>query len=215
LGEAIKRALDENILIFCAAGDAGNFSDEEYPYEFDRGRIIRIGAATDDGRPWERSGNADNLDFIFPGCAVVSRNARLEVAVPSNFEEKTGSSVATALAAGMAALILCCVRLAAILMENDAQERPSAGAPVQAAALTSIKDYANMVAIFKSIGVDQNLHKFIEVWNRFEAPTESLRLSRANASEVVVNLAVGLLSSRRYVKQQDMGSYHRLDDPSA
>lgn len=106
LGEAIKKALENGILIFCAAGDAGNFSDEEYPYEFDRSRIIRIGAATDDGRPWERSGVTHNLDFIFPGCAVVSRNARLEGAVPGDFQEKKGSSVATALAAGLAASIL-------------------------------------------------------------------------------------------------------------
>ncbi|KAI1747317.1 hypothetical protein F4782DRAFT_444103 [Xylaria castorea] len=76
LGDAIKLALDKGILVFCAAGDAGNFSDEEYPYEFDRNRIIRVGAATEDGRPWDKSGDPQKLDFVFPGYSIVSRNAR-------------------------------------------------------------------------------------------------------------------------------------------
>lgn len=54
-----------------------------------------------------------------------------------------------------------------------------------------------MRAVFKSIGVDRDLHKFIEVWDRFEGPTESLRSTPANASEVIVNLALVLLSGRK------------------
>jgi hypothetical protein len=95
-------------------------------------------------------------------------------------------------------LIMYCVRLAAILTENETQTRPAAGAAVQAAQLTSIKDHTNMKAIFKSIGMDQNLHKFIEVWDRFERPTESLRSTGADPSEVLVNLAVVLVSGRKH-----------------
>ncbi|KAI1124133.1 hypothetical protein F5Y10DRAFT_280401 [Nemania abortiva] len=194
LGHAIKRALDAGILVFCAASDAGNFSDEEYPYDFDRNRIIRIGAATDDGRPWERSGDTKALSFIFPGCSVVSRNARLESAVPSHFRENTGSSVATALAAGLAALILHCVRLAAILNENDGQT----AAPLEADNRRSLKDYRNMKAVFENIGVDREIHKFIEVWNRFEGPAEDLRLKKEQSSETIVKLALAFVSSKKH-----------------
>lgn len=198
LGNAIKKALDRGIVVFCAAGDAGIFTDEEYPYEFDRSRIIRIGAATDDGRPWERSGDTHSLDFIFPGCSVVSRNARLEGALPNDFHEKTGSSVATALAAGLAALILYCVRLAAILTENEDRSAAGAMSAVQLSHLDKIKDYRNMKAVFQSIGVDRELHKFIEVWDRFESPAESLRSAPSTASEIIKQLAVVLVSGVKY-----------------
>ncbi|KAI0099322.1 hypothetical protein GGR51DRAFT_396279 [Nemania sp. FL0031] len=194
LGDAIKRALDAGTLVFCAAGDAGNFSDEEYPYDFDRNRIIRIGAATDDGRPWERSGDTKTLSFIFPGCSVVSRNVRLESAVPSHFRENTGSSVATALAAGLAALVLHCVRLAAILKENEGQT----AAPLETDSLRSIKDYRNIKAIFENIGLDHEIHKFIEVWNRFEGPAEDLRSKKEPASHIIIKLAVAFVSSKKH-----------------
>lgn len=197
LGDAIKLALDKGILIFCAAGDAGNFSDEEYPYEFDRNRIIRIGTATDDGRPWGRSGDPHNLDFIFPGYDVVSRNTRPDENFPTGFRENTGSSVATALAAGLAALVLHCVRLAAILKEDDTKTGASdAEGLVEASQLKALKDYRNMKALFEKIGVDREKHKFIEVWNRFEGPAEALRSGQGKVSKVVMELAVKFVSSK-------------------
>ncbi|UKZ48603.1 hypothetical protein TrVGV298_002829 [Trichoderma virens] len=68
-------------------------------------QIFRIGAATADGRVWGMAGDLANMDFILPGHnvfdAVGSYNGLLE-----NFKPRTGSSVATALAAGQAALIM-------------------------------------------------------------------------------------------------------------
>ncbi|KAK4205446.1 putative peptidase [Triangularia verruculosa] len=206
LGDAMKRALDAGILIFCAAGDAGNFSDEEYPYEFDRSRIIRIGAATDDGRPWERSGDTHSLNFIFPGCSVVSRHSSSNSPIPNHFQENTGSSVATALAAGLAALVLHCVRLAAIMSEN-AKERVNGNGvggegvvagPVEAARLNNLKDYRNMKLVFQKIGVDREIGKFVEVWEYFEGPTDALRSGgAAKAWETVTSLAVRFVSSMK------------------
>ncbi|KAK0662083.1 putative peptidase [Cercophora samala] len=211
LGDAIKRALDAGILVFCAAGDAGNFSDEEYPYEFDRSRIIRIGAATDDGRPWERSGDTHSLNFIFPGCSVVSRHGTSNSAIPSHFQENTGSSVATALAAGLAALVLHVVRLAAMFGEREREMvkggggtavngvgSGAAGAVVEAGRLATLKDYRNMKLVFQKIGVDREIGKFIEVWEYFEGPTEGLRVGGAGkAWEVVTGLAVRFVSSMK------------------
>ncbi|KAI0549771.1 hypothetical protein F4679DRAFT_595566 [Xylaria curta] len=198
LGDAIKLALDKGILIFCAAGDAGNFSDEEYPYDFDRNRIIRIGAATEDGRPWDRSGDPHKLDFVFPGYSIASRNARSDDDFPAEFQENTGSSVATALAAGLAALVLHCVRLAAILKENDTQTGSSdAEGLVKASQLKDLKDYRNMKAVFEKIGVDREKYKFIEVWKCFEVPAEIMKSREiGKVPKVLMELAVKFVSSK-------------------
>lgn len=103
LREAIKLALDAGILLFCAAADTGAVTEVEYPWSYDQRRIFRIGAATADGRMWGPTGSPQNINFIVPGHRVVSRNPHREGALPADFKEQTGSSIATALAAGLAA----------------------------------------------------------------------------------------------------------------
>ncbi|UKZ75141.1 hypothetical protein TrVFT333_002814 [Trichoderma virens FT-333] len=125
-------------------------------------QIFRIGAATADGRVWGMAGDLANMDFILPGHnvfdAVGSYNGLLE-----NFKPRTGSSVATALAAGQAALIMHCVRLAAIHSTKNVRTKLA------------------MKAALKRIGTsDEEQHKFIEVWNRFDSATEKLRGASMN-----------------------------------
>jgi hypothetical protein len=105
--------------------------------------------------------------------------------------------VATALAAGLAALVLHCVGLAAIFKENDAiTGSTDAEGLVEASQLSSLRDYRNMKTVFEKIGVDRDKHKFIEVWNRFEGPAETLRSDPGKASKVIMELAIRLVSSK-------------------
>nr|RBR01851.1 hypothetical protein FVER53263_11217 [Fusarium verticillioides] len=191
--QAIKDALDAGILLFCAAADTGAITEVEYPWSFDRQRIFRIGAATADGRVWGPTGNPQNLSFILPGHKVVSRNPHREGALPDDFEERTGSSVATALAAGLAALILHCVNLAVI----HGKEHPSTTA-VSAEDLERLANHDDMYNVLRGIGLDEGQQRFIEVWRRFDRPAKELKepmSDKMDALGIVARLARDLVPS--------------------
>ncbi|KAG5766076.1 hypothetical protein H9Q72_005869 [Fusarium xylarioides] len=191
--QAIKDALDAGILLFCAAADTGAITEVEYPWSFDRQRIFRIGAATADGRVWGPTGNPQNLSFILPGHKVVSRNPHREGALPDDFEERTGSSVATALAAGLAALILHCVNLAVV----HGKEHPSTTA-VSAEDLERLANHDDMYNVLRGIGLDEGQQRFIEVWRRFDRPAKELKepmSDKMDALGIVARLARDLVPS--------------------
>jgi hypothetical protein len=182
LREAVRAALDARVLILCAAADTGALSGVEYPWSCDRGRILRVGAATADGRVWGPTGDPQAVSFVVPGHRVVARGApgRASAAaaaavaiaransgvrrrsvtgdadaededgggggLPAGFEERTGSSVATALAAGLAALVLHCVRLAAIQAEADGASSSSSAVARPAAAAAHAVHFATTPA---------------------------------------------------------------------
>lgn len=175
LGEAIKLALDAGILLFCAAADTGAITEVEFPWSYDQRRIFRIGAATADGRIWGPAGSPEKIDFILPGHNVVLRNPHPEGTLPSDFKELTGSSIATALAAGLAALILHCVRLGAIYSEMEMQQNISSAMAVTAADFQRFKNPHNMNGVLKAIGLDEGQQRFIQVWKRFDRPTQNLK----------------------------------------
>ncbi|KAK6330871.1 hypothetical protein TWF718_003068 [Orbilia javanica] len=106
--EDLVSALDEagksNILMFGAASDQGSASKICYPAESDK--CIPIGAATETGEicPWVHQGQAK---YTCPGYKVPFK--RGDGTQPSYHN---GSSVATAIASGLAGLILYCDRLA-------------------------------------------------------------------------------------------------------
>lgn len=181
LREAIKLALDARILLFCAAGDTGAMTEVEYPWSYDTRRIFRIGAAMVDGRILGSVGSPGNVNFILPGHKVQSRNPYREGALPDDFEQRTGSSIATALAAGLAVLILHCVRLGAIHTELEERRNIPSSTAVKAAEFLKLKDHDNMISVLKAIGLDEGQQKFIEVWRRFDAPTQALKAPSINA----------------------------------
>lgn len=191
--QAIKDALDAGILLFCAAADTGAIAEVEYPWSFDQRRIFRIGAATADGRVWGPTGNPQSLSFILPGHKVVSRNPHREGALPDDFEERTGSSVATALAAGLAALILHCVNLAVV----HGKEHPSTTA-VSAEDLERLANHDDMYNVLRGIGLDEGQQRFIEVWRRFDRPAKELKepmSDKMDALGIVARLARDLVPS--------------------
>ncbi|KAF2729240.1 hypothetical protein EJ04DRAFT_556217 [Polyplosphaeria fusca] len=109
LQKAIEDAIGAGILLFCASDDQGNSRPEDsetYPARINPLRIFRVGAATRSGMQaeWVRG-----VDYILPG--------ERDQLIPffgeqlSSHEPRTASSLATALASGLAALMLYCAML--------------------------------------------------------------------------------------------------------
>ncbi|KAJ5637415.1 hypothetical protein N7490_007294 [Penicillium lividum] len=107
---AIERAAKAKILMFCAASDKGKGKDINYPHNCSPNDTIRVGAVKASGQVWEWVPEPEKLDIGLPGHDVLMKH---DLPQGSDFklESHTGSSVATALAAGLAALILECVKL--------------------------------------------------------------------------------------------------------
>ncbi|KAI5864682.1 peptidase S8/S53 domain-containing protein [Durotheca rogersii] len=115
---AAELAHEKGALIFCAVPDEGSMTDKEFSKYYPVGcaglaaRIFKIGAATANNERHEWVGKESQLDFLLPGHEVTERGE--DTVDPDGDIPKTGSSIATALAAGLAALVIYCVRLAAI-----------------------------------------------------------------------------------------------------
>ena len=108
-----KKKGKESIL-FCSASDHGqsNGRNTHYPFNCDGiPKMFRIGAANADGTRY--SWTSDQVDFILPGADVRMR-ANDRAGFNQDTVPKTGSSVATALAAGLAALVIQIVKQGAI-----------------------------------------------------------------------------------------------------
>ncbi|KAM6513565.1 hypothetical protein FALCPG4_015958 [Fusarium falciforme] len=143
-------------------------------------------------------GSPRDLSFIVPSHKVISQNPHREGALPDDFEERTGSSVATALAAGLAALILHCVRLGAIHTEREALCGVRSPTAVSDADVESLKKHYNMHGVLRAIGLDEGQQRFIEVWRRFDGPAQELKSPGINSSaeslDIVAKLARDLVS---------------------
>lgn len=111
LDSAIQAAANDNILMFCAVQDGAHYeADEIYPSQSDTTKLMTVGSADETG---ERSAfvKKDSANYLFPG----------EISLPSILDEKDqGSSVATAVAAGMAAMILWCAEYHSLWTKQSA-----------------------------------------------------------------------------------------------
>jgi hypothetical protein len=137
--KAIKAASDKGIIMFCAFSDQGNVhKDNCFPSAFDS--TLTIGAATALGSPctWV---NTENVAFLLPGEHItIDRNAEESV------KPESGSSIATALAAGLASLLLYIAQLV------DAQLYPELRKPEK------------MKKAFERLGVKD---KYVQVYEKF------------------------------------------------
>ncbi|KAK4458238.1 intracellular serine protease [Cladorrhinum samala] len=175
LEKAIQEADKANILMFCSASDQGAKTSDTYPSKATQ-RIFTIGAAGPSGETVSFVGNPEKVDFTFPGDRVevmdggTSRPVSSSAAGEDSMIRKpvSGSSVATALAAGFAALVLYCVqiRLLRVQSEKDkAQVRRN---------FSALKSYEQMKKAFqKTIGTSpESKYKFIMVWDLFGKAVE-------------------------------------------
>lgn len=102
LRKALKRAIDNKILLFGAASDRGNnISSHEEVLPGRAPGVFFIGAADNLGRPNEHV--EPDCNFLLPGG--------------DGTKEYQGSSFSTALAAGLAALILHCAEVSGFCLK--------------------------------------------------------------------------------------------------
>ncbi|KAK1598848.1 peptidase S8/S53 domain-containing protein [Colletotrichum navitas] len=178
--DEIIKAGKKGILMFCAASDQGKTADQTYPHSIGT-KSFRVGAAKATGATASNVGDADWLSYTFPGHDGTHREC---------LEGHSGSSVANALATGLAALIIECVRLGIFHTSKTGQLDPTVA--IHKEDLLKIRKREQMDFALKSIGTNRNTeHKYIEVWHIFSRAAERLKYDSDPTSqlEVVAGLA--------------------------
>lgn len=173
--DAIRKAHNKNILMFCSATDQGKFEDLTYPHASNPQYTFKVGAAKATGVTPDFVNDTD-LKFVFPGHEVVLGTPYEDVSDKhfDSFVSHTGSSVATALASGLAALVLECVRLSYISTLKNPRLR-GRGA-IQRADMDRIRKREALESAFSYIcGGRQADNKYIEVWKTFTEFGEDLK----------------------------------------
>ncbi|CAK7213326.1 hypothetical protein SCUCBS95973_001766 [Sporothrix curviconia] len=137
LNQAIRAAIDSNILIFCANPDKGAEygNNQTYPYHLEKEHIFCIGAAGRNGKRWDWIDAKDkSCTYLLPGVDLDIHVESKQPALPAISQpsplamqemphptvnrvlrercKQSGSSLACALASGLAAMILHCSRVA-------------------------------------------------------------------------------------------------------
>ncbi|UPL00847.1 hypothetical protein LCI18_011781 [Fusarium solani-melongenae] len=174
----IEAALEKKASIISMSWTIPINATEHYPSAYKRQRFFLIGAAHDDGSAYGHAGK-DN-DFIFPGVSVNTsgRNSLpLYLAEKtSSTKELTGSSIATALAADLAAMITYCFKASAlgIVSARTQQGKEYISGPelVKPGDVGKISEHEVLKAAFSRFGNMEN-GQFIPVWNRF-GPTSDV-----------------------------------------
>lgn len=185
--EILKVAVRQKVLMFCSSPDEGKFTELDYPSGPWRDHFFRIGAARADGTVFEWTPD-DGISFVLPGVDVVKEQAgrtsseTQSLGVTSrvaDFKYETGSSVATALAAGLAAMIIYCVK-ASIMAIRIAYAKPESviGIAITNDHLARISKHDAMKQAFSTLGkVTPN--RFIQVWEKLDAISSVLEAARS------------------------------------
>ena len=174
--------------MFCSAPDDGKFADSaHYPSGPWRDKFFRIGAATASGAVFDWTPE-DGITYVLPGVDVIMEQAAKVTHEPNSLQrvpmrmlefKETGSSVATALAAGLAAMIIYCVKASILAVKIDNQSNGSGmGLPPDTAA-QDIACPDKMKRAFGSLGkVTSN--NFIPVWDALDDVCGHLEVWRAS-----------------------------------
>jgi subtilisin family serine protease len=101
LRSALTAAQDAGVLIVAAAGNWGESlrSDPEYPASYQAPNVISVAASNQDGALDPTSNYGSMVDIAAPGTDIVS------TARGGGYELRTGTSMATAVVSGAAALV--------------------------------------------------------------------------------------------------------------
>ncbi|PYI33496.1 hypothetical protein BP00DRAFT_117362 [Aspergillus indologenus CBS 114.80] len=193
LEAAIGAAANAGILMFCAANDQGAALDVSFPAACANTKnIFKIGAAEASGAVWKWVGDAAAVDFIFPGHKVVKE--RPNDAPIDKCQTLTGSSVATAIASGLAALILYCMELSYV--QTQAVNQPG-----KMDHFEGLQRHERMREAFTAIGTTQSSgNKYIEVWNVFEKAVEKSQGKPPDQFPAIVNEVANKLKARKMLE---------------
>ncbi|KAI1061433.1 hypothetical protein LB507_011276 [Fusarium sp. FIESC RH6] len=171
LHNVLQKAISRNVLMFCSAPDKGKFTGADYPSAPFPKKFFRIGAANSDGTVFNWT--PDDITFILPGVHVNQDQIRSKSTQGKGMTEHTGSSVATALGAGLAAMILYCLK-ASILRIKIANRNQNVIPAIPTERLKDIMKRDAMKGAFESLG-SQTSNKFIQVWEELDKVTNILK----------------------------------------
>lgn len=184
LREEIDKANKDQILMFSSTDDKGLTGPDQarvYPTCLKSQGIIRIGAATQSGAVSDWSGK--EVDYVLPGENIEiddpmsGHNAHLLEHPSSNASHHghlthptaTGSSYATALAAGVASMIIYCAEVA--LIHSKAKLEPGQ-APIDR---QYIRKWNRMKGAFSKMSVSQpGMPKYVKPWDHFATKYDRL-----------------------------------------
>lgn len=180
LRAAIERATKnpmERLLICSAADDLRLSGKNTLPYSAASKRILRIGSAGHFADRDPSSGSGNSITFYFPGNQVAEEQ-RAHSTNPVVYH--TGSSVSTALAAGLASLIMYCAHCV---------HACGAGDEYRSFAL-SLRDFSCMKDAFSAINRHSKWdddQKIVPVWGLFgEKADEILADGKTDREKIIV-----------------------------
>lgn len=170
LETAVDHATTQGMHMFCSAtDDIQNGAMDFLPYQRGLNHIFRIGAATAQGERDPQAEDEKNTDYFFPGNQVADAvNPRSERQVKYH----DGSSVSTALATGLASLIMY---LARVMCAYYAHREDKAEVHRFEEWADKLQLRNNMRQAFDNINhVDWPNKKFLPVWTVFEERSKEI-----------------------------------------
>lgn len=181
--EAVRLAQRNDVLMLCSASDEGQHGDTNYPHAACPDYTFRVGAARWTGASAEYV-DARDISFSLPGDDVPLRNMKYEERYFRPFDVHKGSSIATALAAGLMGLVYECVRMG-IIYENDPVKPRDL---IKVDDLWSVRKKRAMEEILQRYGLNKDANsKYLNIWGTFKA--EALRGTRDRKTKEISRLA--------------------------
>lgn len=165
--------------MFCSAPDDGKFTELDYPSGPWPDHFFRIGAAAADGTIFKWTPDV-GITYVLPGVEVVVNRSlhareRLTKRV-GDVEYETGSSVATALAAGLAAMIIYCIKASILSTKLVNQNRdPIVGIAIADNDANMIANPEAMKRAFARLGRVTNAN-FIQIWEKLDHVSDTLEV---------------------------------------
>ncbi|KAK7698522.1 hypothetical protein SLS64_012514 [Diaporthe eres] len=179
-------------ILFCAASDDGNRAQvPEFPRNIGL-RTFCIGAADSSGQVWPSV--TGETHFIFPGVDIKdvfgedaltgnTESTRGDTRIPDLVAKngRTGSSVATALAAGLAALLIHCTKLGLHYTEQCQSKNKRPDETISAKAVASISTAEGMDAALKKLSnMSTRGTRYTNPGDVFKKATEGLKRFESN-----------------------------------
>jgi hypothetical protein len=181
--EVLEEAVKRRVLMFCSTPDKGKFIEKDYPSGPWPGSFFRIGAAGADGNAFDWT-TADDITYLLPGVDVIRAYVKDNPFDASSAEDiekrmaaytETGSSVSTALAAGLAAMIIYCIKASVLTVQtaNGSQGSGSLLGTLPTDAAESIAHFDEMKRAFASLGT-LTKNNFVQVWEELDKISDLL-----------------------------------------